>query len=146
MTEDHEEYKIVEKIVLEVAEAEFERFAGSWNLDTDIETMSIEDRDDFEGHKRKIVRQIQGGRVVINEEGNIIYTLFTPVGTLAEVTIKRPKGRTYMAMDKIKEGQNIGKLLHFLSSAINQLPGVIKQMDGIDFKFLQAVYMLFLGS
>jgi len=142
MTEEGQD----KKVALEVAEADFERFALAWDLDTEVEEFTLEDKDEFLEHRRKIVRQIRGGRAAINEAGDIVYQLFDPVGTLTEVLIRRPKGTHFMAMDKEKDGRNISKMIQFVSASINQLPGIIKKMDGVDVKFLQAVYMLFLGS
>jgi len=134
------------KVALEVADADFFRFARAWDLDTEFEEFTPEDKDAFLEQKRKIVRQICGGRAAVNEEGNIVYQLFEPVGTLTDVLIRRPKGMHFVSMDKEKEGRNISKMIQFISASINQLPGIVKKMDGVDVKFLQAVYMLFLGS
>ena len=134
------------KIAHEVAQDEFDRFAVAWDLDTDIDTMTEEDADGFNQNKRKIVRQIMNGRAVINDDGDIDYTLFRPVGQLESVLLKRPGGRAYLAMDRAKEGRSVTKFNNMIGEAIGQVPTVISRMDGIDVKFLQAVYTLFLGS
>ena len=134
------------KIIHEVAQDEFNRFAAAWDLDTDIDYMNQDDADSFEQQKRKIVRQIMDGRAIVNDEGNIEYTLFEPIGTLAEVTFKRPHGRGFTAMDRAKDGKSITKFINMVGDAIGQPPSIINKMDGIDVKFCQAVYMLFLGS
>lgn len=134
------------KVAYEVAEEDFERFADAWDLDIDIGTMTEEDAEDFAAQKRKIIRQIVQGRAAVNESGNIVYRLFEPVGTLSEVTLTRPRGRAYMDMDKAKEGKNVTKFTNLIAASIRQIPMIISRMDGVDVKFLQAVYTLFLGS
>lgn len=135
-----------EKITYEVALEEFDRFAAAWRLDTDLETMSEEDIEDFEAAKRKIALQIKAGNASVNDEGNIVYQLFQPVGILTEITLKRPSGRAYTDTDKARDGKNITKSNHLIASAIGQLPMILQKMDGIDYKYIQAVYGLFLGS
>lgn len=130
----------------EVADEDFLRFAEAWDLDIDVSTMSSEDAEDFAAQKRKITRQIVSGRAAIDVDGNIVYRLFEPVGTLQEVTLKRPRGRAYMDMDKAKDGRNVTKFTNLIATSIKQIPTIISKMDGIDVKFLQAVYTLFLGS
>lgn len=134
------------KIAYEVAEAEFDIFALAWDLDTEVETMTEEDSEEYATAKRKIVRQIVGGRLSVNEDGNLVYTLFEPVGSLTKLTIKRPRGAAYVRMDKAKEGKTITKFIHLMSAATGQISTIFSRMDGVDMKFLQAVYSLFLGS
>jgi len=140
------EKKQEKKVAYEVAEQEFESFAYAWRLDIDTETMTGEDAEDFETSKRKIVRQIVMGNAAVNEEGNIIYKLFEPVGTLEEITMTRPRGRAWLNMDRSKADKNVTKFTEVICSGIGQIQTIVARMDGIDVKFLHAVYGLFLGS
>lgn len=135
-----------EKVAREMAELEFDRFASAWRLDTEVETMDDEDAEDFLNAKRRIVLAIIRGDASVNDDGDIIYNLFEPVGVLEQVTMKRPRGMAWKHTDKSKEGKLVGKTNHLIAAGINQLPMILTKMDGIDYKFMLAVYNLFLGS
>lgn len=134
------------KVAYEVALEEFERFAESWRLDIEVDTMTGEDAEDFEQMRRKVTLQISSGNALVNAEGDIEYTLFKPVGSLTAITMKRPGGAAYKATDMAKEGRNMTKTNLLMASAIGQMPAILVQMDGIDYKYITAVYGLFLGS
>ena len=134
------------KIDEEAATADFERFAEAWDLDTAVDRMNAEDSEDFTNHRWRIIRQIIAGRALVNEDGNIVYTLFKPFTSITEVTITLPDTRAFTSMDKEKVGRSMGQSVQFIAEAIGQVPGIVKTMGGIDFKFLQVVYGLFLGS
>ena len=136
----------MEKIVLEQAEAEFKRFADEWDIDDNVESMSGEDRESFEQVQKRIIKQIVKGNAVVDEGGNITYTLKHPLGSISEVQFRVPGGDAYMAMDKFKDRQSIHKLYAFMGSMTKQPPALFSNMDGRDIKFCQGVALLFLGS
>ncbi len=146
MEEEKEKLYKKEIVVREVAEQEFDRWADAWRIDTDIGHMDGEDTQDFENEKHKIINNIVRGYAAVNEEGNIVYKLSEPVGSLEEIELKRPRGRAWIASDKPKLNRNAAKTIHLIADAIGQIPAIIKRMDGIDVKFLFSVYNLFLGS
>lgn len=135
-----------EKIALEVAEQEFDSFADAWRLDTEIDTMDEEDAQDFIIGKRKIVNEIRRGSLVVNDEGDLVYNLFEPVGSLDQIILKRPKGLAWKMSDRAKLNKNVGKTNYIMAAGIGQPPGILTRMDGIDYKFILSVYNLFLGS
>lgn len=137
-----------EKVVLEVAEKEFERFAKEFDLDINVKNMSGEDVESFDGQKGKIVRAIMSGHAVVDETGNIIYTLKRPKedGALKELTFRVPDGDVFSVMDKYKEGKNVHKLNSALAVITKQTPQTFVNMNAIDVKFTQAVASLFLAS
>ena len=146
MSEQEEQYISTEKDRTEVAEAEFERFAEAWELDTETETMSAEDTESFNAQKRKIILMIKRGRAVVTEDGDIVYQLKKPVGRLKEVTLKSGAGASYWDMDKSRGEKYIGKLNHYLCDAIGLTNSELLKMSSIDTKFLYGVYGLFLNS
>lgn len=137
-----------EKVALEAAELDFERFAKEFDLDTNIKNMSEEDAESFEGQKGKIVRAIMSGHAVVDDQGNIIYTLKRPKedGALKELTFKVPDGDVFSVMDKHKEGKNVHKMNSALAVITKQTPQTFVNMNAIDVKFTQAVASLFLAS
>ena len=134
------------KVALEVAEGEFGRFAEGWDIDADIAAMDDKDREAFEQHKRKIIRKITSGRIVINDEGNPEYTLIVPLGETPAVVFNIPDGAAYIAMDKFKDRETVRKMNAFMASATKLPPASYAKMDGRDVKVCQAIFALFMGS
>lgn len=133
-------------LALDFAEIEFKRFADEWDIDDNVETMSGGDRESFEQIQRRIVSQIQKRNAVVDEEGNITYTLKHPKGSTIEIVFKVPGGDAYMAMDKFKDRQSMHKLNAFMGVMTKLPPSIFSSMDGRDFKFCQGVTALFLAS
>jgi len=139
-----------EKIAVEVAESEFQRFADEWCLDDDTASMEEEDRQSFDGLRRRLVRSIVDGSLVVNgaEDGTTLtYQLErSEFESLAEITFKVPKGDAVLSWDKFKDRQSIHKLNAFMGAMVNQNPMIFSRMDARDLKVCQAVAQLFLGS
>lgn len=134
------------KIDYNVALDEFARWASAWRIDIDIDSMNQEDSDDFEVAKRKITLQISSGEAWINDDNNIVYKLYEPIGDLTEIELKRPRGRAWRQTDNAKLNRNVAKNDMLIAEAIGKTPGILSRMDGIDYKYILAVYSLFLGS
>jgi hypothetical protein len=134
------------KIAYELALDEFDRWAAAWRIDTDIDSMNQEDADDFEAAKRKITLQISSGEAWINDNDNIVYKLYEPIGNLTEIELKRPRGRAWRVTDQAKLNRNVAKNDLLIAQAIGQTPTLLSRLDGIDYKYILAVYSLFLGS
>jgi hypothetical protein len=134
------------KIFYDVALEEFARWARAWRIDTDIDSMNQEDADDFEAMKRKITLQISSGEAWVNDSDNIVYKLYEPIGNLTEIELKRPRGRAWRVTDQAKLNRNVAKTDMLIAQAIGQTPTLLSRLDGIDYKYILAVYSLFLGS
>lgn len=137
-----------EKMGQDVADAEFDRFAAAWDLDTDVATMNEEDRDGFESLKRRLTRAVIAGRLVVGDDGNDLnYALgFSSFESLTTIRFQPPGGEAVLVWDKYKDRQNIHKLNAFLGSMTGENPAVFTKMDGRDLKVCQSVAQLFLGS
>lgn len=137
------------KVAKEVAEQEFARFASTWDIFTDEESMSQEDKDTFRPLKEKIVRAISRGAAVVSDDGKqIIYTPqhMAQGGDVSPITFNIPKGAAYIGMDSFKDRQSMHKLYSFMSEMTARPAKFFANMDGRDCKFCQAVTALFLGS
>lgn len=134
------------KIAYDVALDEFDRWAFAWRIDDDIDSMNQEDADDFEAMKRTITRQISSGEAWVNDSDNIVYKLYEPIGTLSEIELKRPRGRAWKMTDRAKLNRNVAKNDLLIAQAIGQTTTLLSRLDGIDYKYILAVYSLFLGS
>lgn len=147
--EDEKIAKRKKKDSYEVAESEFELFAAAWDLDTDLDYMSEEEETDFLSRKRRIIRKIVSGAAIINENGDIEYTLTQAIGTLEKVTIKRPSGHSIVEMDKVKSTSKVVAKTNAIYADAMEIPASFLssiKMDGIDYKFIQGAYLLFFGS
>lgn len=149
MSEEAVLKEVVEEIVSkEVAREEFKRFAKEFDIDTDFENMSEEDSKTFEDQSKKILKAIMGGHAVIDEEGNIIYTLKRPrkSSSFKEIKFTVPMGNVFTEMDNHKEHKQMHKLNNAMSVMTGNPPVMFANMNSIDVKFCQAVAVLFLGS
>lgn len=134
-----------EKIVREVAEAEFDRFTSAMDIDVDPTYMDAEDKKGFEQQREKILAAIQIGSVVINDDGE---PEFTPTGAGADVNaivFHEPTGASLMAMDRKKKTEDIGKLYATMSDMTKTSAGLFSKMKMRDLKICMAITTIFLG-
>lgn len=137
-----------ERVDSETARNEFDRFAETWRLDSDTESMGEESRDSFEDLRRKLTRSIRSGHLTVDETGEVLtYTLgFPKTDGITELNIRVPMGAALIAWDKFKERQAIHRLNSYMASMCRTNPAVFSKMDQRDLKIVQAVAQLFLGS
>ncbi|HET9954087.1 MAG TPA: hypothetical protein VFQ61_06270 [Polyangiaceae bacterium] len=129
---------------LEVAEAEFQRFVAAMALDVDTSTMDEEDREEFKDKKRKIVRALMLGSLVIDEKGQPVYT--PQVGDdRSPITFLEPRGSSLMAMDQRKQGHNVAKSFAVLADITKVSPQRFANMFNRDIQVCLALQALFLG-
>ena len=134
-------------IDMETAVSEFDRFAAAWRLDSDVDSMEEEDRQSFEGQKRKLVAELMAGRLSVTDTGELDYVAARPnIDSAATIHFNFPTGAAMVAWDKFKDRQNMGKMNAWLGSVTKQPPVVFATMDGADLKVCQAVAVLFLAS
>jgi len=133
------------KISLEMAEQEFMRFGDAMDLDFDTDFMDEEDRKGFEANKRRIVKAIMSGAMVVNDDGCPVYTPQKAVGDVNAITFYEPTGATYMAMDRKKKTEDMGKMIAVMADFTQTSSGILSKMKNSDFKVCLAVTLLFLG-
>jgi len=134
------------KISREMAEQEFERFGEAMDLDFDVSFMEDEDRKGFEVAKRRIVSAIMSGAMVVNDDGCPIYTPQREEGGDANPnTYYEPTGATYMAMDRKKKTEDMGKMMALMADYTKTSSGLFGKMKNADLKVCLAVTTLFLG-
>lgn len=128
-------------VAREVAEAEFERFLDAMDLKIGLVDLDDEDKASLAAARSRIVGEIVRGRVVVDEDGQPRFT--TSEGH--EVVFYEPKGSTFMAADKRKDGHNIAKMYAILAEMTRESPARFANMKGRDIKTCQAILLLFLG-
>lgn len=132
------------KVGRDVAEAEFERFVESMDLDVDPAHMDGEDRASFAQLKERILRAIEHGHLVVDEKGQPVYTPRAG-GAVQSITFHEPTGASFMAMDSKKKDQNVAKMYAVMADMTHLDPKVFAAMAARDLKICQALVTLFLG-
>jgi hypothetical protein len=134
----------MDKIAKEVAELEFERFASEMDLDVSTDGLDEEEQSSLDEHRRKVVNSICNGSLVINEDGEPVYT--PRRGENKEpLTFHEPTGSTIMAMDKKKKSEEVGKMYSVMAALTKQHPSTFSKMKYSDVKICSAITTLFLG-
>lgn len=133
-----------DKVALEVAEQEFNRFVEAMDLDVDPADMDEDDKKGFEQQRDRVVSAIQAGTVVINDNGEPV---FTPQRTkdVEPITFHEPTGASLMAMDRKKKTEDIGKLYAAMGDMTKNHANVFSKMKMADLKVCMAITTLFLG-
>ena len=127
-----------------IYEDEFTHWAEAWEIDTDVDDMTEEDRDDFRGHKHKLINAMKRGRLVYKEDEDILeYTLLKSEGM---VTIARPKGAGIMEADRYKQREGVHQTYAILGAMTGKPTNFFSNLDAIDLKPFLSVVSLFFGS
>lgn len=130
-------------VAKEVAEAEFERFLESMDLDADPSTMDADDAKAFDEAKRTLVRAIERGSLVVDEKGQPIYT--PQLGDIGAITFYEPTGASFIAMDGKKKDQQMAKMFAVMADMTRKPAATFSKLTMRDFKICQTLVTLFLG-
>lgn len=133
------------KIVQEVAEAEFSRFADAMDLDVDASAMTEDDRKGFNDQKNRVIRAIMRGALIVNAKGEPEYTTQRGDNAGVKLTFHEPRGASLMAMDRKKKGEDIGKTYAVMAEMCKVDAVTFARMELADLKVCQAIFVLFLG-
>lgn len=131
------------KVAEEVAQAEFERFCETMDLDIDQAHMDAEDKASLEDARRRIVRAMMRGKLVVNNDGEPV---LSPSDGGESITFRQLKGAHYMAIDKKKVGHNVERTHAMLAEQTRQSPQRFANMDGPDYKVCTAIITLFVAG
>lgn len=132
------------KVALEVAQVELDRFIELMDLDLDTSDLDEEDCKELEKQKKLITSAICNGSLVINDDGEPV---FTPRRTTDAnpITFHEPTGASLTAMDRRKRGEDIGKAFSVMGDITGQGAKTFAAMKMGDLKVCQAITALFLG-
>ena len=134
------------KIDRDTAVAEFERFCETNEIDYDESGMTAEDADAFKSLKERFLKACMKGRVEVDGR-NINYTVSSLSDDFAGdvVTMKRPTGHAFMAMDNYSDKQSVHKLQGFVSAMTGKEVKYFSKIDISDWLFFRDVATLFLS-
>jgi hypothetical protein len=135
------------KIDQETAENEFISFCENNEIEYTEAAMNDEELKTFSEIKQRFIRACMAGRVEVDGT-SIKYTIskYSSDGFRGEtVTIKRPGGQAFSAMDGFKEEKSISRLLAYMSSMTGKDLKYFSKIDGSDWKFISGIASLFLS-
>ena len=131
------------KVSIEVAESEFERFVDEMDLDLDTSKMDTEDLAGFEKMKRRILRAMTRGALIINENGEPVFTPQRPASGYKEaITFHERTGASIMAMDGKKKGHDAARMYAMMADMCKVAPGTFAKIVGEDIKVCEAIFTL----
>jgi len=132
-----------DKVVKEVAEAEFDRFVDCMDLDVDTSGMDAEDLTAFNKQKSRIIRAVQSGALVINDDGEAIYTPQHKRSKHKEaITFHERTGASLMAMDGKKKNHDVAKTYAVMADMCKVHPSTFAGLVGTDVKVCEALFAL----
>jgi hypothetical protein len=135
------------KIDRKTAEEEFNRFCENNEIENIESSMEEEEKTTFNDIKERFIKVCCEGRAEVDGT-SLKYTIskFSKEGFKGEVvTIQRPGGAAYSAMDSTKDRENVKRLNCFLSAITGKEVSYFTKIDGKDWKFFNAVAQLFLS-
>lgn len=135
-----------ERVCLEVAENDFERFCEANGIDLDTDGFTEEDMKSLEDCKRKIIKAIMAGRLEINDAAEAVVKYETSKGDSGEVVFSEPEGAALTAMDRVKKGHDVQATYAVMGAITKKPPQLFNSMRLRDSKLCGAILMLFLGS
>lgn len=131
------------KIDAETAENEFNSWADAMDLDLDVADMDEDDLAGFNKQKKRIIKAIQRGALIFNENGEAVYTPQRPGSKYKEpVTFRERTGASIMAMDGKKKGHDAAKMYAVLADMCKVVPKTFAGMVGEDVKVCEALFAL----
>lgn len=133
-----------EKVIdTETAEHEFDRFVEAMDLDLDTSQMDQEDYNAFMKQKRRIIRAMEKGSLVINENGEAVYTPSNHKSKYTDpITFHERTGASLMAMDTKKKNHDVAKTYAVLAEMCKVHQNVFAGLVGNDVKVCESLFAL----
>ena len=132
---------MTDKVALEVAEKEFDRFTNDMDLDVDEKFMDEGDLTAFNKQKRRIITAICNGSLVINDNGEAVYTP-QKSGDIEPLVFHERTGASVMAMDSKKKNHDMAKTYAVMGDITKVHQNTFAKMKGIDIKICEAIFAL----
>jgi hypothetical protein len=129
---------------MSLAEQEFSNYCEANEIDHSEEDMNDDSREDFLKIKKRFIKAVNDNRLIVDGT-KLVYTVskFSPaVGD--QITVNRPIGKDFLAMDGFKDTQQMQKFNAFVASTCGKEKSYISRLDFVDRQFLDDVSRLFL--
>lgn len=131
------------KVSIELAAQDFDRFIEAMDIEANLADMDEDDKSGFNQQKARVMQSITSGTVVIDDEGQPVFTPKRSGGD--PITFYEPTGASLMAMDRKKKAEDVGKLYATMADMTKQPAKRFANMKYADLKVCIAITTLFLG-
>lgn len=133
------------KVDDESAQADYERFMESMDLDPNPVHKDEGDLQSFEDSKYEFINALKDGRLEVDANGELD---FRPQITnmTNPIHFAEPTGKVLRSMDRLKEGHGVGKGIAVLAEMTKRPAVEFDNMRQRDLRVCQAVVALFLAS
>jgi hypothetical protein len=129
-----------------LAEQEFGNYCEANGFEHDECVMDDDERKDFLKIKRRFMKAVEEKRLIVDGV-KLIYTISKFSESAGQkLTISRPTGKDFLAMDGFKDTQQMQKFNAFIASIAKMERSFIARLDIVDRQFLQDIGTLFLTS
>lgn len=125
----------------ESAEAEFDRFVDSMNIDMDVTGIDENDKRDLLKDRAVVLRSLQKGTLVIDDSG---FPIFTTMEN-EEIHFRYMTGQMLSAMDYAKKDHSVGKMYKSMAAATKKTEAFFNGMNLADVKVCMSIWNLFLA-
>ncbi len=132
------------KIGSDVAEQEFQRFVDLMNLDIEESFLNDADKAGLATNRHRFIRAVEAGSLTVDESG---IPTFTPVKSdnVEPLTFYEPTGASLMAMDRKKDGADVGKMFTIMADFTKTNDKRFSGLRVSDLNVCMAIAMLYLG-
>ncbi len=138
--------KYEEKVSLEVAEEEFERFVEENGLLLDFDTMDEKDAADFTRHKQRMIREIQRGFLCIDEDGVAEFQPHEKQSEYKEKLVFYKRTGKHMAnIRSNKSDNNAMNAYRMIASICKVSVDDILKLAGNDIKVCETIFIFLVG-
>lgn len=128
----------------DVAEVEFQRFVDYMNLDVEDSYLNDEDKAGLATNRHRFIRAVEAGSLVVDEDGIPTYTP-QKSDDVTPIVFYEPTGASLMAMDRKKEGADVGKMFTIMADFTKTNQGQFAGLRISDLNVCMAISMLYLG-
>lgn len=128
-----------EKVSREVAEAEFDAVLEAVDVLVS-DDMSEDEVSSYSKSRDVIVKAIMSGRMSIDDSLRVVLN-----ADGGPIVFNHPRGETFMAMDRRKESEKIGKMVAVMCSLTGKDGPTFSRLKLSDFKLCSALVTLFLS-
>lgn len=134
------------KVAREVAEEDFERMCASRRISTDPDDMDADDYEGLVAIKKRVVRAIMAGDLVVMDDGDPVYT--PPVEGGKAIHFYKPTGATFMAMDGVgRDGDGTQlRMVRAITEMTRSGKGEIAKLEVPDYTLCTQLCNLFLAG
>lgn len=131
---------VKEVVHLDVANQEFERWAFAMDIELNDPDRDVKKVKDDKRQRRLLVSAIQFGAMVINENGEAVYTACRSGSKYKDpITFHEKKGSTLLASDQRQEGQDIAKMYAMMADMAKVPVSAFVNMVGKDLNCCVAI-------